>query len=502
MNTWEITTKKLKYYPHFDEKISFKNIKTLVTDPQKVASHSFYPLLHYEEKYQPFRLKNKPEKKSRPIKYACRADSYIYSYYRHKLSRLYEEELNNRGIFDCVLAYRNIPIASGSTKGKCNINFAKDAFDRISDFGNCIVITADISSYFDSIDHGKLKREWCKLLGEKKLPNDHFAVFKNITKYSEVDQRELYERLGYFGKKKGYKQDGFLHKKGDIPTKLCSNKEFREKVVCKGGESLIKTNPNNYGIPQGSPISDVLANLYLIDFDEKINDFAAGLGGFYTRYSDDLLLIIPSTNENISYMATKFLREEIKKTGNEIKIQKKKCASLIYRKVGERITFDTIKAFEKDEETGEEKSLVKMKNGLEYLGFRFDGSKVYLRDKTISKFYRKIKKNASARAHRWVKSYPNKSLEELLESFNYDAFFQKFGKVEGFYQANTIGVDRYSSWTFHTYAKRASIAFGSQGEPILRQIRNYKKNAYRDLQKKITHIYDKKLELDLFEVDD
>ena len=46
------------------------------------------------------------------------------------------------------------------------------------------------------------------------------------------------------------------------------------------------------GIPQGLPISAVLANLYLLDFDKNILDkVVKGKGGFYRRYSDDIIII-------------------------------------------------------------------------------------------------------------------------------------------------------------------------------------------------------------------
>jgi len=57
-------------------------------------------------------------------------------------------------------------------------------------------------------------------------------------------------------------------------------------------EGIVKTVDGNYrrierGIPQGSPISPVLANLYLDDFDEAILDGNLRL----VRFADDFLIL-------------------------------------------------------------------------------------------------------------------------------------------------------------------------------------------------------------------
>ena len=49
----------------------------------------------------------------------------------------------------------------------------------------------------------------------------------------------------------------------------------------------------DFGIPQGSPISAVLANIYMLDFDYEINKYLESIGGIYRRYSDDMVAICP-----------------------------------------------------------------------------------------------------------------------------------------------------------------------------------------------------------------
>jgi hypothetical protein len=212
------------------------------------------------------------------------------------LSKRYEEELVRKGISACPIAYRRISQDSGSG-GKCNIDFAKDAFEEIEGLGNCVAVASDIRSYFETIDHDKIKHYWGKLLECWVLPDDHYAVYTNITKYRCVDQRDVFRRLGYLGpvERNGRVVEGFVIPFKEIPKKLCSNNDFKNKIC--GGDptfpSLVQRNDGSFGVPQGAPISDLIANFVLIDFDQVMATYASLRGGVYMRYSDDILLILP-----------------------------------------------------------------------------------------------------------------------------------------------------------------------------------------------------------------
>ena len=261
----DISARDLKHYPHFDSHLSIKEANAIVSDPKRVASNKFYPFFLYHETWQPFRTSTmeRPKPKSRPIRYASRRDAYIFTHYRRMLAEKYEERLANLGIENCPIAYRKIP--KGNCGGKCNIDFAKDAFDEIERQGDCVAIALDIKGYFESLDHARIKEVWCDLLGVERLPPDHFAVFKNITRYHVVDQREAYLRLGFV---KGSEVDGYSRERHtmprkDMPTQLCTPAEFREKIC--GGDpslpSLVRPNADehgnllDHGIPQGAPMT-------------------------------------------------------------------------------------------------------------------------------------------------------------------------------------------------------------------------------------------------------
>jgi Reverse transcriptase (RNA-dependent DNA polymerase) len=462
---WHLEAKKLKRYPHFDSDITAAEAEVLAQNPETVASHSFYPFIRYIERWNKWAEKGlKGKSKERPIRYAARRDSYILSYYRYLLSARYEPILKNFDLGDVVLAYRRIT-DDQSGRGKCNIHFARDAFQKIISLGHCSVVALDISSYFESLDHTLLKAKWEMLLGVNRLPDDHYHVYRSITKYAFVDKMDVYERLGFYGDKidpkSGRTNKGFLKSFTDIPRpQICSPAEFREKIAGGGSQkSIIQSHDKAFGIPQGSPISDLLANLYLLDFDKEMSAEARRLGGQYSRYSDDILIIIPGTGSD-GEAAMKFAQNYITKYGKQIKIKDEK--SYIYE-------------FSPDSDGGLNFSRVlgnegQGKNGLEYLGFRFDGKKIYIKDSTLSNLWRKVTRKAMKEAVVAAKRYPDKSSADIRKFINYEKLMKEFGRVEDFDDKS----DDVRNWTFWTYASRAQEVFGDLGKPIAGQLKRHK----------------------------
>lgn len=460
---YSISPRDLKHYPHFDAPISISAAQKLVSDPDRVAANAFFPFILYHDTWMPYRTADvvKPEVKCRPIRYGARRDAYIFLHYRRKLAEQYETRLRTLGISQCPIAYRQIPKASG-VGGKCNIDFAKDAFDYVDQLGNCVAIALDIKSYFENLDHSYVKRIWCELLGVGELPPDHYAVYKNITRYRYVDQRDVYRRLGYFGPvdRNGRKVEGFLVPFKDVPTQLCSPADFRAKV-CGGNPeypSLIRKNTSDFGVPQGAPISDLIANLYLLEFDRMMQGYATQRDGLYLRYSDDILIVLPG-NRAVANPAIQFATDEIQKYGSRLAIKDSKTCVVEFQQQKNRLSYCHIRQY--PNEPG--------KNGLEYLGFRYDGRKVYVRDSTVSGFYRKVAAAARIEGARHVSNNSTLDVLTLLESFNFSLFSQRFSRVK-----RVDLTSDYKTWTFHSYLKRAATTFGPKGDRILRQARGFK----------------------------
>ena len=344
MSNWKF---KPKLYPHFDKVLKKQKIEVLVKNPEKIAQHSFLPFI--EAKQQQRKLKGS-KKKTRPIKYASHTDSQVFSYYRDEIiNNKYEKKLSQLGLTNNVIAYRKIPSSSG--KGKCNIHFAKEAFDKVISMDSCVALTFDISGFFESLNHDFLKKKLKEVLEMSNLPKDYEAVLKSLTNYSVVQHNECYESLGLI-KKEGDRIK-YLHCPKYIFRKkktLCSKDTYRGKIISKG---LVKKNNDKKGIPQGASLSDVLANIYMLDFDKKMQLLEQEIKGYYRRYSDDILWIC--SKEKYNQVETTLNKAIETLCGDTLRLSKTKTTKTYFKKTTSEISSEGDK--------------------FEYLGFRFDGKK-------------------------------------------------------------------------------------------------------------------------------
>lgn len=375
---------KFRNYLHFDKKKSNKKIFEYVLNEEEISKHSFFPTISYSLKEEKISKKDKKiiriyvnnkqskdkfvidrdsyKKKLRSINFPSHIDGNIYAYYSKILEAHYSIFLENNQLESNIIAFRKITKKENSGKeiSLCNIHFAKNVFDFICEKQNCFVLCLDISGFFDNLDHEILKKNWSKLLQQTKLPKDHYQVYKSLTKYSYVDKKDLYKTLGLSLNSRT------LHRRID---RLCDIQTFRE-TIRKG--NLIKKNLKNKGIPQGSPISGMLSNLYMMDFDNEVSKLVTEMNGKYYRYCDDMIFIIDekSSDEIINLISSKI--SNIKLKVNDKKTQK--------------ITFKNGQV-----ENNNPPSF-NFPNKLQYLGVLYDGKNVFLRETGLSKFHYKFRK--------------------------------------------------------------------------------------------------------------
>ncbi|WP_439684496.1 Reverse transcriptase (RNA-dependent DNA polymerase) [Cupriavidus oxalaticus] len=340
---------KRRTYLHFDLPINREAATKLVTNPARVKAHAFYPMISFDINSTKIKWDKKKNKlvstpKTRTIRYAAHLDSHIYSYYCEYVSELYEKYLKECSYEGSVLAFRKL--------GKSNIDFAFDAFSAIKEIGNADAIALDISDFFGSLDHGIIKASWAKLLGLTELPPDHYNIFKSLTRYAYVDRDAVYGRFKISA-----------HNPKANRKRICEPDDFRY-VVRTGG--LISRNKSSKGIPQGSPISALLSNIYMMDFDLAMSEAVGMVGGKYFRYCDDMLLIVPAGRGS----AMKSLAEtQIKLFGLEV--QPKKTEERTFTKSGGAITSN---------------------RPLQYLGFLFDGQRILLRSSSLARYSERMRR--------------------------------------------------------------------------------------------------------------
>jgi hypothetical protein len=344
---------KAKNYIHFDKPLTAaakkKLLRKLDSDTY-VRTFRHLPFITFNINFKKYGYLDKvnPKKglhnKSRMISLASHHDALLFSYYGRILSMCYQKYVTNTDIDKIAVAYR---------PGKSNVTGAKEVFDYLWRTGDSWIIKGDFSSFFDNLNHQilfKNTKQILKTYCNGKIPKDWQAVLNAVTKYRSIS-------------------------KGDLKSLQVSEGRY------KGGMGVISelsranqlkvSGPNKKGIPQGTSISSVLANVYMLEFDGCVEELIKPYGGLYRRYSDDFAIILPAagcSEENIRNIQDKV--KAVCRSKVLLEIESSKSKLLRYNRAQGAIYFEnTHKRFNFD-----------------FLGFSFTGRKVILRPRTIYKF--------------------------------------------------------------------------------------------------------------------
>lgn len=341
-------------YLHFDKPILTlkRPITDKVTDPNFISKHSFFPLIKDPKSTRLYRKdpvtgSKKIEWKERPISYPSHFDSLVYSWYAYLIEHAYEERLKTAALNESVIAYRKL--------NKSNVDFAAEVFKFVTEKPECVTIALDIKGFYDTLDFKELKKAWKENFGLHDIPTDHYKVFKSITSFSYVRLREISKLLKL--NSTSYRKSTLFFD-ADVLDLLRKSRK-------------IKTNKIK-GIPQGTPISCVLSNLYMFSFDRAILEKVRAVGGMYRRYSDDIVMVCPK--ENLDELRG-FAESEIEKL--KLEIQKSKTEIRYFSTTDGKVSC-------KNEKGKDSK--------LQYLGIEFDGKRTLVRHKSYARFERRMKK--------------------------------------------------------------------------------------------------------------
>lgn len=401
-------------------------------NPAVVSRHAFSPLIHYNKAET--RYKKCPKtgvrtitSKKRPIKYAGHRDACILSYYAHQINQALDTRYKSTGISDNVIAYRAL--------GRGNYDFAAEAMAYARVEAPVVILAFDITSFFDTLDHGLLKQRLKSLLSVHELSDDWYKVFRFVTRFHYVDLEEL-KVHPVFG----------LRLKEKRSNRIASMEELKaERITIHANPELSKG--HRRGIPQGTPISAAFSNLYMIDFDVAAKGCCDKFGALYRRYSDDILVICKP--DDAVPIKTEILRL--------IDAEKLKISS------------------DKTEETRFEKGWIipRTIKAAQYLGFTFDESGAAIRESSLARQWRKMRRamKRARKSAQWraLAGLPGKSYTKKLN--------RRFTYIK-IHDSDMIRTLR----NFSSYGRRSADAF-AEGETILRQVKRFERAALREIAK-------------------
>lgn len=440
---------KRKRYLHFDKPFNINKVESYVTAPEKVALHSFLPFIHYTIDFERYKkeeeaVNKRPIKeKSRDIMYTGHLDGYIYKYYSMKLNKEYNSWAEDNSIDEVSIAYRDNKL------GKSNIDFAAEVINQIVLFESSYILIGDFETFFDTLNHQFLKKRIQDILGKDYLEKDWYNVFRSVTKYGYYEKNDLITKFG---------NDSLLREKNKN-SYFDNMKEFRMFQKTKKAYKNKDEEHNISGIPQGTAISAVLANVYASSFDVEMKDIAEQYEGLYRRYSDDFILILPE-KQNSSKLTTDLFEDITKRvlqliSDNHLKINEDKT---------ELYKFTNSKILNLKNDTN---------SHINYLGFIFDGKEVQLRGKSIYKFYRKAKKLIDKA----------KSAKERRE--NAGEIVEKLPYRKKIYSLYTDLGEDYKYGNFISYAKKSQKTFDFKSPHTVNLMMNQLKNRKKIIEKEL-----------------
>lgn len=498
-------------YAHFDQRVSLSTpwVQRLICDPAQVAKHGFMPLIHrpitakklvsnganasssatagnFVEDAQEAAYRGLTfEVKTRDIYYSSHLDRCIYQRYAWQLNTLYTQYLQAQPWGRSVLAYRS------DLGGWSNIDMAHEAFAYIAAQPESVVVVADFSHFFDSLDHNYLKERLCALLGVERLPADFFALYKNVTRYVSCEWQDIKDlhfqmrqnwqearrfvvdsSLQQYAPANWYKQGyqrwmqfmrmvlcfnpqvlgredtfesffptlthAFLQDRAPFFCYSVSNKPEANKISAyvvdmphlnfghastfatdkdinscdrvlplstfkeqKRKEGFLKVNRQGVGIPQGLPVSAVLSNIYMTEFDAQLGSWVESVGGFYRRYCDDLIVVLPRGQQSSAQWVQQVEALALKLQGvgaavPGVTLNEHKCHvwQVQAQKVTELPSLQVAASRLNSEAAPAVSPVPPVASEVRFLGFCFNGKTARIRPAAIQSYHRHLRHKA------------------------------------------------------------------------------------------------------------
>lgn len=476
---------RLRSYLHLSKRFETKDekrksshffIKNYVKKPENINKHRFSPLLHYKIIDNRFRRTYQDNssirteyrsftQKPRPIFYCNHLDTQIFAYYASKINKLLEIAYKaDENLNQSVIGYRAIPL--NKFINKSTLNYASEVFNYIKENKelNLVAACLDISSFYDNLNHKILKKSWYNILGRTTLNTDEYKVFKAITQAHFLDLEQLLPLLPSFDQKR--QKLLYKSKKGKLITNFTELRTIISKhpnLIKKYEKVNLKKEPSKdtlinkddrKGIPQGTPISAVFSNLYFLEADKQIAKLLEHKG-IYRRYSDDILIICSKSCFDEIYESLKEIIKNLKLELSEAKNQ---------------IGYFNRSSVNDDWSLEFYQNGILLNKPISYLGFSFDAKKITIKNSSISKYYRSVKRLIRrsayyAKQRKYFNLLKNEEKDEWI-------FKRRIYKTKSYLGAKKRKIGGKVYWgNFISYAKNASKIMKEKS--ILNQVKNH-----------------------------
>lgn len=188
-------------------------------------------------------------------------------------------------------------------------------------------------------------------------------------------------------------------------------------------------------------MSALLSNIYMVPFDTRMKELEVKIGGFYRRYSDDIIWVCDEKDKDF---VIKEITTALQERGAHLFLSEDKTE------------ISTFSCYPSNKLTCD--------RSLQYLGFTFDGRKRLIRPQTLARYWRRTKRSVRRIRHAAFKATKRNSTTTHRKSLNK--------------RHTHLGKGNFVT----SYAYRVQKEIGGKGKHIRKQLARHRDKIMTDLK--------------------